>query len=128
MLGGLFMVFVWRREIMYSNLVERNPRIDRKYGIPQHSGNMLLCCYPCSGMFYAMGFALIMEGLMSGSYHICPNHSNFQFDTAFMYTIAILCMLKIYQFRYFQRLILHYKKKRQFFGKCTVSFTINLVK
>ena len=47
-----------------------------------------------------MGFALIMEGLMSGSYHICPNHSNFQFDTAFMYTIAILCMLKIYQFRH----------------------------
>ena len=34
---------------------------------------------------------------MSGCYHICPNHSNFQFDTAFMYTIAILCMLKIYQ-------------------------------
>jgi len=51
-------------------------------------------------MFYAMGFALVMEGLMSGSYHICPNHSNFQFDTAFMYTIAILCMLKIYQFRH----------------------------
>jgi len=42
----------------------------------------------------------IMEGLMSGCYHICPNHSNFQFDTAFMYTIAILCMLKIYQFRH----------------------------
>ena len=34
-----------------------------------------------------------------GCYHICPNHSNFQFDTAFMYTIAILAMLKIYQFR-----------------------------
>ena len=73
---------------MYRHLVEANPRIDRMYGIPQHSG-----------IFYAMGFALIMEGLMSGSYHICPNHSNFQFDTAFMYTIAILCMLKIYQFR-----------------------------
>ena len=37
---------------------------------------------------------------MSGCYHICPNHSNFQFDTAFMYTIAILCVLKIYQFRH----------------------------
>lgn len=89
MLGGLFMIFVWRREFMYRQLVEANPRIDRMYGIPQHSG-----------MFYAMGFALVMEGLMSGSYHICPNHSNFQFDTAFMYTIAILCMLKIYQFRH----------------------------
>ena len=88
MLGGLFMVFVWRRELMYQQLVTENPGIDRKYGIPNHPG-----------LFYAMGFALIMEGLMSGSYHICPNHSNFQFDTAFMYTIAILCMLKIYQFR-----------------------------
>jgi len=89
MLGGLFMIFVWRREFMYRQLVDANPRIDRIYGIPQHSG-----------MFYAMGFALVMEGLMSGCYHICPNHSNFQFDTAFMYTIAILCMLKIYQFRH----------------------------
>ena len=88
MLGGLFMVFVRRRELMYQQLVTDNPGIDRKYGIPNHPG-----------LFYAMGFALIMEGLMSGSYHICPNHSNFQFDTAFMYTIAILCMLKIYQFR-----------------------------
>ena len=89
MLGGLFMIFVWRRELLYRQLVEKNPRMDRKYGIPQHSG-----------MFYAMGFALVMEGMMSGSYHICPNQSNFQFDTAFMYTIAILCMFKIYSFRH----------------------------
>ena len=93
MLGGLFMVFVRRRDFMYEQLVSENPGIDRKYGIPNHSG-----------LFYAMGFALIMEGLMSASYHICPNHSNFQFDTAFMYTIAILCMLKIYQFRYIHEL------------------------
>ncbi|RXG72319.1 SID1 transmembrane family member 1 [Armadillidium vulgare] len=47
-----------------------------------------------------MGGALIMEGLLSACYHICPNHSNFQFDTAFMYVIAVLCMLKIYQTRH----------------------------
>lgn len=89
MLGGLFMVFVWRREYMYNIQCAENPRWDRMYGVPQHSG-----------LFYAMGLALVMEGLMSGCYHICPNHSNFQFDTAFMYTIAILAMLKIYQFRH----------------------------
>jgi len=89
MLGGLFMIFVWRREFRYNKLVKENPGIDRKYGIPHHCG-----------LFYALGFALVMEGLMSGCYHICPNHSNFQFDTAFMYTIAILGMLKIYQFRH----------------------------
>jgi hypothetical protein len=38
------------------------------YGIPQHYG-----------LFYAMGAALVMEGVLSGCYHVCPNHSNFQF-------------------------------------------------
>jgi hypothetical protein len=37
---------------------------------------------------------------MSGCYHVCPNHTNFQFDTAFMYTISILILLKIYQTRH----------------------------
>lgn len=51
-------------------------------------------------MYYAMGLALIMEGILSGCYHVCPSHDNFQFDTAFMYTIAILILLKIYQNRH----------------------------
>ena len=51
-------------------------------------------------MHYAMGLALIMEGIMSACYHVCPNHTNFQFDTAFMYTISILILLKIYQTRH----------------------------
>ena len=50
-----------------------------------------------AGILYAMGLALIMEGIMSGCYHVCPNHTNFQFDTAFMYTISILILMKIYQ-------------------------------
>ena len=33
-------------------------------------------------------------------YHICPTASNFQFDTTFMYLIAVLVFLKIYQFRH----------------------------
>ncbi|KAL6257470.1 hypothetical protein P5V15_011040 [Pogonomyrmex californicus] len=59
------------------------------YGIPQHYG-----------LFYAMGTALIMEGILSASYHVCPSRSNFQFDTSFMYVIAVLCMIKIYQNRH----------------------------
>ena len=67
-----------------------------------------------------MGLALIMEGILSGCYHVCPSHNNFQvnsfannvclcclhfcflfqFDTAFMYTIALLILLKIYQTRH----------------------------
>nr|CAD7408283.1 unnamed protein product [Timema poppensis] len=61
----------------------------RLYGIPQHYG-----------LFYAMGASLIMEGILSGCYHVCPNHSNFQFDTSFMYVISMLCMVKIYQTRH----------------------------
>ncbi|VDM32470.1 unnamed protein product [Hydatigera taeniaeformis] len=59
------------------------------YGIPQHYG-----------LFYAMGLALTMEGLLSACYHICPSFSNFQFDTAYMYILALILMLKIYQTRH----------------------------
>ncbi|XP_051465018.1 SID1 transmembrane family member 1 isoform X3 [Apus apus] len=61
----------------------------RDYGIPKHFG-----------LFYAMGIALMMEGVLSACYHVCPNYSNFQFDTSFMYMIAGLCMLKLYQTRH----------------------------
>ena len=51
MLGGLFMVLVRRREWHHTQLVSLNPGLATSYGVPQHFG-----------MFYAMGFALIMEG------------------------------------------------------------------
>ena len=38
------------------------------YGIPQHFG-----------LFYAMGLSLMMEGILSGCYHVCPSYSNYQF-------------------------------------------------
>ena len=49
------------------------------------------------GIFYALGGALSMEGVLSGCYHICPTKVNFQFDTTFMYVIAVLVFLKVYQ-------------------------------
>lgn len=87
--------------------MHNDSNFDRNFGIPQHYG-----------MFYAMGIALIMEGILSGSYHVCPNHSNFQFgkhvsfnilkfltfywflDTSFMYVMAVLIMVKLYQNRH----------------------------
>ncbi|XP_033325019.2 SID1 transmembrane family member 1 [Megalopta genalis] len=83
-LGLLFIFLTNSREL---NAVDRER--NKFYGIPQHYG-----------LFYAMGTALIMEGVLSASYHVCPNHSNFQFDTSFMYMIAVLCMIKIYQTRH----------------------------
>jgi hypothetical protein len=58
-------------------------------GIPHHFG-----------IFYAMGFALIFEGILSGCYHICPTKQNFQFDTTFMYIMALMMSIKLFQFRH----------------------------
>ncbi|XP_071044325.1 SID1 transmembrane family member 1 isoform X2 [Parasteatoda tepidariorum] len=91
MLGLLFLLLVWRREVFDQPLTKENRNIPQNEmtGIPRHFGLM-----------YAMGWALIMEGVLSASYHVCPNRANFQFDTAFMYVIATVCMLKLYQSRH----------------------------
>ena len=52
------------------------------------------------GIFYALGFALIAEGFLSSCYHACPTNENFQYDSTFMYVIAALLILKIYQLRH----------------------------
>lgn len=114
LLGLLFIFLTYSREYHYESNTEKDKYC--YYGIPQHYG-----------LFYAMGTALIMEGILSASYHVCPNRSNFQFgkytwiiiwfhtsielytycfviiflsDTSFMYMIAVLCMIKIYQTRH----------------------------
>ncbi|XP_071070918.1 SID1 transmembrane family member 1 isoform X3 [Dasypus novemcinctus] len=93
-LGFLFLLIVLRRDILHRRALEAKDifamvRRGQEYGIPKHFG-----------LFYAMGIALIMEGVLSACYHVCPNYSNFQFDTSFMYMIAGLCMLKLYQTRH----------------------------
>uniref|UniRef100_A0A670JRT5 SID1 transmembrane family member 1 n=1 Tax=Podarcis muralis TaxID=64176 RepID=A0A670JRT5_PODMU len=85
LLGFLFLLIVLRRDILHRRSLEAKD----EYGIPKHFG-----------LFYAMGIALMMEGVLSACYHVCPNYSNFQFDTSFMYMIAGLCMLKLYQTRH----------------------------
>eukprot|EP00731_Ephydatia_muelleri_P038061 Em0644g2a len=50
--------------------------------------------------FDLLGIAMVMEGLMSGFYHICPSGANFQFDTAFMFIIGGLLLAKIFQNRH----------------------------
>lgn len=103
--------------IIITRLREKYNDINRQtlYGIPQHYG-----------LYYAMGIALVMEGVLSACYHICPSHNNLQFgkikknnyyyyhfqkinieikfffvsDTSFMYIITVLCMVKLYQIRH----------------------------
>jgi len=52
------------------------------------------------GVYYTMGAAIAMEGVMSAAYHICPTTISFQFDTTYMYLIAILIYVKLYQNRH----------------------------
>uniref|UniRef100_A0A8C9RGG9 SID1 transmembrane family member 2 n=1 Tax=Scleropages formosus TaxID=113540 RepID=A0A8C9RGG9_SCLFO len=89
MLGLLFLLIVLQRDIMHNRALLRNDLAALECGIPKHFG-----------LYYAMGTALMMEGLLSACYHVCPNYTNFQFDTSFMYMIAGLCMLKLYQKRH----------------------------
>ena len=60
-------------------------------------------------MFYAMGIALVFEGCLSATYHICPTNRNFQFDTVFMYIMGVLMISKIYQFRHPDIVVRAYK-------------------
>ncbi|XP_018427572.1 PREDICTED: SID1 transmembrane family member 1 isoform X2 [Nanorana parkeri] len=89
MLGFLFLLIVLRRDLLHRSLLRGKDVYALEYGIPKHFG-----------LFYTMGIALTMEGVLSACYHVCPNYSNFQFDTSFMYMIAGLCMLKLYQTRH----------------------------
>lgn len=42
----------------------------------------------------------VLMVVISASYHVCPTGYNFQFDSTFMYLMAGLLMLKIYQLRH----------------------------
>ncbi|XP_034267001.1 SID1 transmembrane family member 1 isoform X4 [Pantherophis guttatus] len=89
LLGVLFLLIVLCRDLLHRRSLEMKDTCAMEYGIPKHFG-----------LFYAMGVALMMEGVLSACYHVCPNYTNFQFDTSFMYMIAGLCMLKLYQTRH----------------------------
>ena len=45
---------------------------------------------------YAFAWALLFEGLFSLIYHLCPSRYTFQFDSAFMFVIAGLTVLLVY--------------------------------
>ncbi|XP_047530128.1 SID1 transmembrane family member 1-like [Vanessa atalanta] len=84
LLGALFLVQVRRRRLRR----KRQPR-HQDYGIPAHYG-----------LLSALGAGMMVVAVLSASYHVCPNRLNFQFDTAFMYVLAVLIMVKIYQSRH----------------------------
>lgn len=98
-LGPIFMIFVALRQrtVVYRLRNEGKPV---GFGLKQIVRGLEHGTYQHFGLFYSLGFALFMEGFLSAGYHICPNRSNFQFDTSFMYAMAMLSYIKIYQFRH----------------------------
>ena len=103
--GLIFLGIVWRKNVLFKRLLgncnsdKGNTRkastcnvladMENTHGVPFYSG-----------IYYTMGAALAMEGVMSACYHICPTTISFQFDTTFMYLIAILIYSKLYQNRH----------------------------
>ena len=91
--GAVFLCIVVirrnRRHRLARDIATRDPLHPENCGIPEQFG-----------IFYAMGASLIMEGILSSCYHICPNAVSYQFDTTFMYAIGVLVFLKVYQFRH----------------------------
>ncbi|XP_077988611.1 SID1 transmembrane family member 1-like [Glandiceps talaboti] len=89
LLGILFLIIVWREDYLLSRKLNNKYFYEEGFGVPKHFG-----------LFYAIGIALLMEGIFSGCYHVCPTYPNYQFDTSFMYTICGLLLLKMYQTRH----------------------------
>ena len=51
-------------------------------------------------LFYTMGLTLVMIGVMSSCYHLCPTNVNFQFDTTYMYLLAIFMSINLFKSRH----------------------------
>ena len=50
----------------------------------------------CFSIGYAYSWALVFQGFFSALYHLCPSRSTFQFDSAFMFIIAGLTVVLLY--------------------------------
>ena len=89
LLGVMFIFVVKKRAYSYTYMRKKYPFIMATHGVPQHFG-----------LFYTMGIGLIMEGILSAAYHVCPSYNNFQLDTSFMYVIGVISTIKLYQCRH----------------------------
>ena len=91
--GIIFLCIVRQRKEKYHKAVKKHKK--------SSSSQLWNCGIPEQfGIYEALAIALMMEGVLSSCYHICPTKRNFQFDTTFMYIIAMLLFLKVYQFRH----------------------------
>jgi hypothetical protein len=50
-------------------------------------------------LYYCLGWALVIEGVFSALYHVCPSRTAFQFDMTFMIVGTGLLYISFYQKR-----------------------------
>ena len=81
----------WPRILELRRQVSESSRLNPN----QHTGT----CASFS-LFYTMGLTLFMIGVMSSCYHICPTDVNFQFDTTYMYLLAIFMSINLFKSRH----------------------------
>ena len=81
--------------VVWVLMVEAKVNLRRKSGRTTEEAEEIKNWYSFS-IGYAFSWALFFQGLFSTLYHVCPNRSTFQFDTAFMYVIAGLTVLLLY--------------------------------
>jgi len=48
-------------------------------------------------VMFAIAIAIIAQGVLSTTYHVCPSRTNFQMDTDFMFVIGALVMYELYR-------------------------------
>jgi len=70
---------------------DHNPSVDHR------SDKGLLQQY---SIFYTLAVCMVLQGVFSIIFHICPSNLSLQFDTTMMYIMLLLVFTKIYQFRH----------------------------
>ena len=89
-----------RSDLEYQSIPEQNQNLENDDNLEEKQASEL-CAEARKEKFtftigYAFGWALTFEGLFSALYHLCPSKLTFQFDTAFMFVIASLIVVLLY--------------------------------
>lgn len=83
--------------------------------------------YHNKGIIISLGWSMILEGIFSSIFHLCPSETNFQFDTTFM--IIFCCFMGLYLIqRRRKELVFDYYSCFLFFGLLNILNVLDLKK
>jgi len=74
-------------------------------------------------LYYSLGIVLVLEGLCSSAYHICPSKLNFQFDTTFMFIGSALMGITLYSKRNYH----HIASPMKFYTVMSLLIFVNML-